>query len=313
MHETRFMPFQRELGGLGEADIRTFVTALADYCRFFRETFHTTRCDLPLATMLAHYVLYLKLTAWPRYTRLLEIGPGCGYLSFFLARDRKVETYAQIETTESFYLLQHLVNRYCFGSTLIEHAALDPLAARAIFLPNPIVPEEPRVTVPLPALARCHHWPWWRIADVMAEYFDIVTSNANLTEMGEDAVRQYAQLIGRALHQDGALIVQDMGGGQLAHEKIFQIFENVGLVPIAVVNPQSLPDRTFAVPTVVLARTDRTVHRADGAGRDGSLSAAHRVNAILPPPSGARREYSADEIGRLVSVDLAGNPGAGLC
>lgn len=302
MQEGRFVAFQRELGGLDEADLARLVAALADYCRFFGATFHATRCDLPLATMLAHDVLHRKLAAWPCSARLLEIGPGCGYLSFFVARDPRIVHYAQIETTESFYLLQHLVNRHCFGDGLVEHAAIDPLAARPVVLPHPVLPDEPRVTVALPAAARCHHWPWWRIGDLAAARFDLVTSNANLTEMSDGAVRHYAQLIGHTLETDGAVVVQDMGGGALPHDVIFRRFEEVGLVPIMVANPGTA-GRSVAQPTVVLARRDRRVHRFDAP--DGGPSDPARREAILPAPAGRRRMVGAAEIGQRVQALLA--------
>lgn len=302
MHEARFPAFVAELGGFSDSDLAVFVEALADYAAFFGAQFHARRCSLPLATMLAHYVLYRKLIAWPRHATLLEIGPGCGYLSFFVARDPRIRRYDQIETTESFYLLQHRVNRHCFGRAAVEHAAIEPDAIRPFVMPHPLQPDEPRVTVTLPVEARCHHWPWWRIADVAGARFDLVTSNANLTEMSEEAVRHYAVLIGHALEPDGAVVIQDMGGGRLPHDVIFRHFEAAGLMPVIVANPHAIPHRPFALATVVLARPGRNLHRFDKP--DGGPSDPQRITTFLPAPDGPRHVVDAAEIGRRVQARL---------
>ena len=298
MQEGRFEAYQRELGGLSAADVATLVDALCDYCRFFARHFHAERCALPLATMLAHYVLYTKLRAWRRSSDILEIGPGCGYLTFFLRRHPDLQSYAQTESTESFYILQNLVADHCFGAAFVEHAALDPVALRPLVLPAPFLPAEPHIDVAIAREVRCHHWPWWRIGELAALGFDIVTSNANLNEMSARAVAHYAQIIGRALRPDGALVIQDTGGGPLPWTTIAACFREVGLAPALAYakGPDTLPNRDLATPTLVFTR--------------GGAADAETAERLFALPPGPRRLHGGEELAALVAARLRADAAA---
>src|SRR5215813_3019809 len=107
MQEGRFDFYMKEVGGLTDEDTDTFLRACLAYIDFYRSTFQRDRVIVPLSTLISHFVIYKKLLGYnPTFRRLLELGPGCGYLSFYLRDHTTLDDYTQIESTESFYLLQ---------------------------------------------------------------------------------------------------------------------------------------------------------------------------------------------------------------
>jgi hypothetical protein len=264
MHEGRFEAFQREMGGLNDADLEILGVAFEDYVDFFAQNFGATTCELPISSMLAYYLVFTKLRGWnPEFGDMLEIGPGCGFLSFFLRHHQSLRRYAQIEVTESYYLLQHLVNRHCFGRRFVERASLDATQLRPVILPKPIVPGGTRASISIPDTAVCEHWPWWRILEVSTQQFDIVTSNANLAEMSLQALRHYVEIIAAVLRPTGAVIVQDLGHSGLDHKTIFDTFAAAGIVPLVFAGERTIPGRTLALPTFVLVNRERAREWSD--------------------------------------------------
>jgi hypothetical protein len=244
MQEGRFAQFQAELGGFGERDVATFVDALVDFCLFFRIHFPGRLAPVPLSTMIAHLLVAKKLRGL-RARRILEIGPGCGYLSFFLKSHPGLENYTQIETTESFYILQNLVNKHVFGHRFRECAQADwsqqaatPVLDSAANQRAAHIEISQRLALDTPEI--CRHYPWWRLGELTAQRFDVVTSNANLNEFTQGAFLQYVWLIDRVLAQDGFLLVQDMGGGPLPLDFIVQRLLEIRLMPVVIVNPGAL-------------------------------------------------------------------------
>jgi SAM-dependent methyltransferase len=244
MQEGRFAQFQAELGGFGAQDEADFVNALVDFCLFFRTHFSGRQAPLPLSTMIAHLLLAKKLRGL-RARRILEIGPGCGYLSFFLKSHLGLENYTQIETTESFYILQNLVNKHVFGHRFRECAQGDwsqlaaaPLLDSAANQRAAYIEVSQRLGLETSEI--CRHYPWWRLGELTGQRFDVVTSNANLNEFTQGAFLQYVWLIDRVLARDGVLLVQDIGGGPLPLDFIVQRLLEIRLVPAVIVNPGAL-------------------------------------------------------------------------
>lgn len=235
MQEGLFDSFMQELGGLDDADLTTLVDALTDYCLFFRINFPGRRAPLPLSTMIAHFALAQKLRGIGGPHRILEIGPGCGYLSFFLKHWTDLESYSQIETTESFYLLQNLVNKHVFRHRFHEHAQASLEGQSASFVTEaqvagPHTEISPRLSLDLPPV--CRHYPWWRIGEVAEQRFGVVTTNATLNEFSEAALAQYVWLIDRCLMKEGCLLVQCYGGGPGSLEAIFRKLFEIHLAPV---------------------------------------------------------------------------------
>jgi hypothetical protein len=253
MQEDRFDYYIKEVGGFTEEDKALFVKACLDYVAFYHSVFQRDRVVLPLSTMIAHFVIYKKLSGFsPNFNRLLELGPGCGYLSFFLRDHKALVDYTQIESTESFYLLQSHINSHVFGSGFDEHAlSKHALNDHGAYQPklkwhNPFHYENQKIV----SIARetvCNHFPWWRIGDVSKRKYDIVSSNANLNEFSREALFQYLSLIRDVLPDDGVIISQCLGGGPPTYDSIFANMKSAGFVPVGLVQIDNVPGRIFVV------------------------------------------------------------------
>jgi hypothetical protein len=218
MQENRFAKYMREFGGLTESE----YALLIDVCRdavLFQSTYLPYREPvLPISTLLSSFALYKKfLGVDANFRSVLEIGPGCGYLSFFLRRHGSLQNYSQIEACESFYILQNMVNVHCFGPRFEERAFV-PKEAPVLdyFSPPETRPgyTEMSPTVRLgPKRPLCSHYPWWRIGELVTRdvRFQIVTSNANLLEFNAPALDDYLTLLHHVMEPDGAFVVQCTG------------------------------------------------------------------------------------------------------
>jgi hypothetical protein len=267
MQEGRFDYYMKELGGFTDEDSTLFLNVCIDYIDFYCSVFQKDQVVLPLSTLISHFALYKKLLGFnPAFTRLLEIGPGCGYLSFFLRDRESLEDYTQIESTESFYLLQSHINSHVFGSRFAEHAlSTHALDQQSVYVPklkwhNPFHYEEKKI-VSVERKAICNHFPWWRIGDVVNRQYDIVTSNANLNEFSREALFQYLSLIRDVLVDDGAIIAQCLGGGTPTYESIIADMEAAGFVPVALVQGDNVPDRLFVVSNAIFVGERHPLYR----------------------------------------------------
>lgn len=213
MQEHRFDAYMRELDGLNADEHDAVVRACRDVIEFQLTYLPHRPAVLPISTMISAYALYRKICgAKPDVRSVLEIGPGCGYLSFFLRHHAALEDYSQIEACESFYILQNLVNVHCFGPRFDERA-LPPedTPATAFFTVERELEVSP--TIALRAPPKCRHFPWWRLGDVAAEgpRYDVITANANLLEFAPSALEDYLALLDLVLKPDGLFIVQCTG------------------------------------------------------------------------------------------------------
>lgn len=255
--EGRADAYQAECGGLRPADFDAVCAALADWCRFAAQTWHLDRVVLPLDTMLSSWALYGKLRKWKDdFHSLLEIGPGCGYSSFFLENHQELDLYSQIEATESLYILQYLVNYWCFAAEANDHAPIWRARQDGILVDAMRQP-------------RCMHAPWW--ANLKPVQCDLITSNANLREFSPAALQQYAKLIGDTLAPDGALIVQCLGDGALTRGQVFDALERNGLA-LAYATGPGVDTRKMAVGNYIWTRK----------GLDGATERAAKVYAMRP-------------------------------
>ena len=218
MQENRFEKYMRELGGLTESEYALLIEVCRDAVLFQSTYLPYREPILPVSTLLSSFVLYKKfLGVDANFRSVLEIGPGCGYLSFFLRRHGSLQNYSQIEACESLYILQNLVNVHCFGPRFEERAFL-PKEAPALDYFSP--PEtRPAYTEMSPTVrlgqrpALCSHYPWWRIGELVTRdvRFQVVTSNANLLEFNAPALDDYLTLLHQVLEPAGAFVVQCTG------------------------------------------------------------------------------------------------------
>lgn len=218
MQENRFDGYMQELSGLTESEYALLIKACRDIVLFQLTYFSNRQPTLPLSTLLSAFTLYRKFRAVdPNFRSVIEIGPGCGYLSFFLRQHAALENYSQIEACESFYLLQSLVDVHCFPARFEERALMPAEApVQDYFSPaesRPAYTEISRAIRLNQKRPLCSHYPWWRIGELIRRdrKFQIATSNANLLEFSAPALDDYLTLLREILAPDGVFIVQCTG------------------------------------------------------------------------------------------------------
>ena len=122
--------------------------------------------------------------------------------------------YHTIEVTESFYILQSLINAQIFQAQYQNHAQID---ARGLGIAEmgPLEATEPNKkhywafeetsAIHVTRTPRMAQYPWWRLGDLVENDYDVITMNANLTEFSKAALFHYVEVVKRALKQDGFL------------------------------------------------------------------------------------------------------------
>jgi SAM-dependent methyltransferase len=211
MQENRYERFLSEIGGLSEEDARLLTVALRQCVLFQRACLPKRRPILPISTMTSALLLFRKIRGFkPTIESILEVGPGCGYLSFFLAQHAPLADYSQAEACESFYIMQSMINSYLFGHRhrdFVVQAEAEDMAMRVRSdIDRPVFVEDHALPAPV-----CFHYPWWMLRALCEKRFDLVTSNANLSEFTRPALRDYLTIFSHALKDDGVLLVQCTG------------------------------------------------------------------------------------------------------
>jgi SAM-dependent methyltransferase len=238
MQENRFDGFMQEFAGLTPEEHELFVAALVDFLGFHRAMLPRRHLVLPMSTLIGQLAVFLKARRYrPDFRTLLEIGPGCGYVSLFMHRHAGLADYSQIEACESFYILQNRLNVHLFGSRHREHAGtelVDGLERSYTVAPD----IERSLTIESEAAfgeAVCNHYPWWQMGRLLdrPDRFDIVMANANLAEMNAKALVDYLTLARRVLRPDGILLAQCFGFTHNgSNEDVLRAAMGHGLLPL---------------------------------------------------------------------------------
>ncbi|WP_420563727.1 hypothetical protein [Thalassobaculum sp.] len=247
MHENRFDAFVSELGGLSDQAMDELVGALVDYADFFLANFAPSDIPMPLSGMISQYAIARKLRGIPSRGTVLEIGPGTGLLSFFLSKDTSIKRYDSVEVMESFYLMQHFVNRHVYGSGFRDRAQTD--ASRPGFGgiaydrmraagPGILDNDELPLTLSVTRRVRAEHFPWWQLEEVAERRYDVVMSNANLTEMNLTALKYYAALAASVVKPEGVFWAQCLGGGEIPPATALKTVIGAGFAPLAMIPTQ---------------------------------------------------------------------------
>ena len=245
MQTGRFEPYVEELGGLNEAERAEFIEKSATFARFYASTYQTENVPLPAADLMAHFALALKLRNLPDRRRILEIGPGTGLLSLFLADDPEVQCYDQIEITEAFYLIQSMLGSYFYGEGFHEHALPEPHPTADADLGMNRVNDaflsyfrsyQPDATASISVKRdeTFNHFPWWKIGRLYDRQYDVITANANLSEMDPKAMLFYLNIIQKSLRPGGYMLVQCLGGAPVRYPSIISAIGMFGLKPVYV-------------------------------------------------------------------------------
>jgi hypothetical protein len=121
--------------------------------------------------------------------RILEIGPGSGYLGL-LCREANFK-YWSIEITQSLYLYQHYLWNLLRGTDLTEAMSSENISNKSFI-----------------------HIPWWTIADnnFSLPKFDVITINHAINEMSPMSFRFYMERL-RNSFDDALFLVEGWGGG----------------------------------------------------------------------------------------------------
>ena len=120
-----------------------------------------------LTRSLYQYQLIMKNRPHNGPLKVLEIGPGCGYLGMLLANDG--HEYFAMDAAQAFYLYQKKLWSNVYGADYFDYSESSSG----------------------PANAKLTHIPWWRFANLSIPLpnIDIVTVNHALAEMHENAVK----------------------------------------------------------------------------------------------------------------------------
>lgn len=234
MQENRFHLYMDEMGGLTEQEYTSLRIACRAIISFQRIHFPQVKPVLPLSVLMSVLCLYKKILNIKPLRSILEIGPGCGYLPLFLCQYNGWVRYGQIEACESFYILQSLINSYCFGQKFKEHAFTPDASDIDHFWTPDGQFEAPPVVEFFDDASVCEHFPWWHIDKLKGRTHHVVTSNANLLEFTPSALDDYLGLIMDVLEPNGALLAQCCGSHvHGTPDQLFRKAEAVGLKLLA--------------------------------------------------------------------------------
>ena len=238
MQEDRFLSYQQELGGLSQEDATMLASACARLMEFQQTTYPGFAPRPALDSLMAMLACYKKLAGLkPGFASVIEVGPGSGYLSFFLAQHPGLRSYALTESCESFYLLQHLLNTHLFGQDFHQTATREEAPGFFVRPDDPlsefIEAEPPLEKKPY----RVTHYPWWRLGQLAHnECAEIVVSNANFLEFSVEALRDYLALFQQVLTPGGLIVCQCFGFETPEHDRTYllEILHAARIAPLFV-------------------------------------------------------------------------------
>lgn len=197
MHETRLdQTVDNLMEGLSENEFQTFAKVVKIISSETEKVFgFKVRCENALLRAFNVY-RYIKIFS---SKRVLEIGPGCGYLGFLISLNNG--NYTGVENTQAFYLVQNLLLKLVNNSNKFLDLAV---ASDHLFDTFSNFRE-----------ANCIHVPWWKIVStdaVRESDIDLVTANHCLAEMHENARLYYIRLAYELLKKnDGIFIFEGWG------------------------------------------------------------------------------------------------------
>jgi hypothetical protein len=167
----RYEGYMAELDGLTDKEIDQFKNAIHKI--EILGTQYLKNYDIPLDQLMSALAIHRKIRiAKQGPISILEVGPGAGLTSLFFSQDPEIINYTQIETCQSLYLLQELVN---------EISGM-----------------------------KVNHLTWWQ--EVPKIQYDVITANACLAEMTDRGLERYLDIFDQRSHDKTLLLVQCPGG-----------------------------------------------------------------------------------------------------
>ncbi len=164
-----------------------------------------------LTRSLFQYQLIMKNRPHNGPLKILEVGPGSGYLGLLLANDG--HQYFAMDAAQAFYLYQKKLWSDVYGTDYFDYSE----------------------STSRPETAKVTHLPWWRFANTSIPLpdVDIVTINHALAEMHENAVKTiFARLYKMWGDDDKKIVVAESLGYDYFHrkDKMFANIRDLGFV-----------------------------------------------------------------------------------
>ena len=192
MQEGRFKQNLRLIGSYSEHDF-DLVTRSAKQILGFSERHLPIRNSgkHALTRSLYQYQLLMKNRPHDGPLRILEIGPGSGYLGMLLANDG--HQYFAMDAAQAFYLYQKKLWSDIYGADYFDYSE----------------------STSRPDSAKVTHIPWWQFANfsIPIPDVDVVTINHALAEMHPQAVKTiFARLYSAWGDTDKKLVLAESMG-----------------------------------------------------------------------------------------------------
>lgn len=203
----------REMRGLRSNEVAIIADSIRRFVRFHALFANRSPVQVPYTGFLYYYALMKKLAGFPGGRVILDIGPGLGFLPFFFGDDFAVDTYNQIEVTQSLYILQSAINSVVFLDRFRDLAMAEGDAGRFL-----TASDLPRTTTATETIdiepgdrVQCSSFPWWRMPEAFSQRYDIIMSNENICEMEPRSLAYFCDRARSALKPDGILYIHGIG------------------------------------------------------------------------------------------------------
>ncbi len=202
----------REMRGLRSNDVDIIAGAIRRFLRFHVLFANRSVVQVPYTGFLYYYALMKKISRFPANRAVLDIGPGLGLMPFLFGNHFALETYNQVEVTQSLYVLQSAINSVVFADRYrdlaMEWSGPDLLTATELPWTSDVAE---CIEIALPDRVLCSSFPWWRTQEAFAQSYDIIMSNENICEMDPRAFAYFCDRARHALTPNGVLFIHGIG------------------------------------------------------------------------------------------------------
>jgi hypothetical protein len=190
--------------------------------KFSKEHFSVNAVARPSVLKAINVAAHINYLYSEHRPKILEIGPGCGYLGAFLIRQGY--PYAGMDVTQAFYLYQNHFWNYISGARVLDFVKTD-------------TPREALSRVPAGSLL---HLPWWEFVKTgftgLPE-FDLVVCDHAVCEMHPHSLDFLLKIahtsFNRGMSLPKAFIFQGWGAQRVSHvAEVLSRFYKAGYVLI---------------------------------------------------------------------------------
>ena len=206
MQDGRFETNLRYLDQASIEEVELCRTAAEVISRFAEDGLKrpTPGRDALSRALLQYHLIGSILHNVPRPWRLVEIGPGSGYLGLLIGLAG--HHYEAVEACQAFYIYQNRLWTFAFGDTY-----LDGLSAGS-------------------SEAIVRHVPWWNVCKTgfMFSTTDLFVSNHALAEMTPPAMRRIFQLARKTHPKSVRILAEGLGKPRTPHRAVLSTAAGLG-------------------------------------------------------------------------------------